>query len=298
MFSMQNVIHNLTRLAVASDITEMATDIRKTGEGIEKLQLNRHEEQIRDWLSAVDPSTNYADALEKRHKGTGAWFTGSQAFDDWKKQPNSFLWLHGIPGCGKTVLSSTIVEHLSEITKPDQALLYFYFDFNEANKQTLENMLRSLINQLYQRQPDSRGPLDQLWNACRESNHPILKKSLGDVLLVMLNKVKDVSIILDALDESTTRNELLTWLRDVLRGERHACRMLVTARREEDIESALQRWILPGESMSLQRNDVNDDIGAYVIDTVRNSDKLGRWYGKPEVQNEIETELVKRADGM
>jgi predicted ATPase len=191
----------LTTHAVSSDITKLAINVRETGETVQKLQLNHHEQQMMDWLSAPDPSTNYMNALKKRHEGTGAWFTGGRAFDDWKKQPNSFLWLHGLAGCGKTILSSTIIEHLSNVATPDQTLLYFYFDFNDKNKQTLEKMLRSLAIQLYQAQPDDRGPLEQLWG--KGQNQPS-QESLSDVLLAMLSRLNNVSIVLDALDESTT----------------------------------------------------------------------------------------------
>jgi hypothetical protein len=284
--------------AVSSNINELATNIRDTGETIQELRLSHHENEIRDWLSAPDPSVNYINALEKRHEGTGVWFVGSHAFADWKKQPNSFLWLHGIPGCGKTILSSTIIERLSNVITPEQVLLYFYFDFNDANKQTLENMLRSLVTQLYQAQLDSRGPLDQLWKSSKDGNQQLSKSSLRDALLAMLRGFNDVSIVLDALDESTTRSDVLAWLWDVLGAECFVGRILVTARREEDIESSLQRWMRPEEGINIQKDYVNEDIRAYVSHTLRNSDELDRWFEKPEVQNEIETELVKGADGM
>jgi hypothetical protein len=249
-------------------------------------------------LSAANPSINYANALEKRHEGTGLWLTEGQTFSNWEKRSKSFLWLHGIPGCGKTVLSSIIIEHLKSATTPDQALLYFYFHFNDAKKQTLEDMLRSLVNQLYQAQPATRGSLNQLWESARKGNQQLSKKLLKDILLVMLSKINGVSIVLDALDESTTRSDLLAWLRGVAEIESVACRVLVTSRGEEDIESVLQRWMQPEDKINIQEDDVSKDIQSYVSHTVRNSDRLARWYEKPEVQNEIEMELVKRADGM
>jgi hypothetical protein len=288
------VIHDLTTLAVSSDLTEVANSVRDTGDSVQELRLSYHEKEIRDWLSAADPSINYANALEKRQKGTGLWFIEGQDFADWQTQSNSFLWLHGIPGCGKTVLSSTIIEHLSNIARPDHVLLYFYFDFNDKNKQSLEDMLRSLANQLYQGYPDARKPLDQL----QASSQYLSKSTLRDVLLAMRSKAKDVSIVLDALDESTTRSDLLAWLQGVAETVHIACRILVTSRRERDIESALERWMRPEDSVNIQQGGVYEDIEAYVHHTVRNSEGLSRWHGRPEVQGEIEAELVKKADGM
>lgn len=262
------------------------------------MRLEQHERDIRDWLSAPDPSSNYENALEKRHARTGLWFTSSQVFVDWKKQPNSFLWLHGIPGAGKTVLSSTIIEQLNIVSRPGQVLLYFYFAFNDTNKQTLENMLRSLLNQLYQKLPQTREPLEELWESSGRGNQKSSRATLRTVLSAMLSKAIDASIVLDALDESTTRSDLLAWLRDAMQVEPCTFRILVTARREEEIESALLRWMRPQDSISVRGSDVDGDIRNYISHTVHNSEELVRWRKMPEVQEEIKTRLLEKADGM
>jgi chromosomal replication initiation ATPase DnaA len=276
----------------------MATNVRDTRETDQGLRFDHHQNEIRSWLSAPDPSMNYIKALRSRHQGTGAWFIDGKAFANWKKQSKSFLWLHGNPGCGKTVLSSTIIEHLSNVATPDQVLLYFYFDFNDNNKQTLENMLRSLVNQLYQRQPDTRELLDDLRESFEEGYQQLSEQTLRDVLLAMLSKVDDVSIILDALDESSTITDLLAWLRSVLETQSIACRILVTARRQEDIESVLQHWMRPEDRINIHHSGMEEDIRAYIHHMVRNSEELERWQRVPEVQDEIETRLMEKSDGM
>lgn len=261
------------------------------------MQLDDHQKEIRDWLSASDPSTNYTNALEKRHKDTGLWFIRSEAFARWKRKSKSFLWLHGIPGCGKTVLSSTIIEHLKDGTLSGQLLLYFYFDFSDTNKQTFENMLRSLVSQLYQERPKIRHHLDQIWRSHKDSNQQLSKQSLKAVLLAMLSDVDNVSIVLDALDESTTRSEVTAWLKSVHELE-SICRILVTARREEDIEMAFRRWTQPQDRISIRESDIEGDIRAYVSHTVRSSNELDRWQNRPDVQDKMESMLVEKADGM
>jgi hypothetical protein len=58
--------------------------------------------------------------------------------------------LHGIPGCGKTILSSTRLENVFQYCAddPGRVVSYFYFDFNDAEKHSPELMVRSLICQL------------------------------------------------------------------------------------------------------------------------------------------------------
>ncbi|KAF2811530.1 HET-domain-containing protein [Mytilinidion resinicola] len=68
--------------------------------------------KIRQWLSPPDPSLNYEKALKQRQADTGLWFLESDEFAKWKIDTGSFLWLHGIPGCGKTILSSIILQNV------------------------------------------------------------------------------------------------------------------------------------------------------------------------------------------
>jgi hypothetical protein len=76
-----------------------------------------------------DPSINYNVAREKRQKNTGQWLLDSPAYRDWKTRPSSRLWLHGKPGCGKTIMSSTVVKDVQTIYQhtPRAAVLFFYF---------------------------------------------------------------------------------------------------------------------------------------------------------------------------
>src|SRR2546423_9103116 len=142
-------------------MNEMRGDVQDAKNAVKHLGFEQRREKIERWLSPPDPSTNYNRALQQRQKGTGLWFLQSDAFAKWKTQRNS-LWLYGIPGCGKTILSSTIIEDLKR-TFPRQSLLYFYFDFNDTGKQTLESMVRSLISQLYCEYEDTWKQLDPLF---------------------------------------------------------------------------------------------------------------------------------------
>ncbi|KAH9208850.1 hypothetical protein DL95DRAFT_272541, partial [Leptodontidium sp. 2 PMI_412] len=107
--------------------------------------------KIRQWLSAPDPSINYQKALGLRQHNTGLWLCESDMFKAWKVDAST-VWLHGIPGCGKTILSSTLLENVLEYSAgdPGKAVAYFYFDFNDLAKQDPSLMIRSLISQLSQ----------------------------------------------------------------------------------------------------------------------------------------------------
>jgi hypothetical protein len=46
---------------------------------------------------------NHNAACKKHKPQTGNWFIQGK-YSQWKETPSLFLWLYGIPGCGKTIL--------------------------------------------------------------------------------------------------------------------------------------------------------------------------------------------------
>lgn len=54
-------------------------------------QLRR---DLRNWLSAPDPSTNHNIARSLHHEGTATWFFQGSIFKEWKLKP-SLLWIYG-----------------------------------------------------------------------------------------------------------------------------------------------------------------------------------------------------------
>ena len=51
--------------------------------------------EFKKWLNAPDPSANHNSARKKHHKDTGQWLLQDQRYVNWKKQPNSFMWING-----------------------------------------------------------------------------------------------------------------------------------------------------------------------------------------------------------
>lgn len=156
---------SVTTLAVMKNVTEIQRAMHETKAGVDRLSQDGHQQKIYVWLSAPDPSTNYNKALDQRQEGSGQWFLQSSAYSAWKTEQKSFMWLYGIPGCGKTILSSTVIEDM-EKRDASQKPLYFYFDFTDNRKQSLENAVRSLIIQLYSKRVDVRRHLDSLYSSC------------------------------------------------------------------------------------------------------------------------------------
>ena len=243
---------------------------------------------------------NYNRSVELRSVNTGTWFLESQTFSDWKVTARKLLWLYGIPGCGKSVLSSTIIEAVSSYcsSETDWAVLYFFFDFNDDEKQQPDKMVRSLIVQLSSQNPSAPQSLLSLYSSCMSGGRQPAYDSLVATLRDMLGGFNRTNIILDALDECEKRPMLLSLIDNLVKWQDLSLHILATSRKERDIEESIQPLTNLDTRICIQSSVVNPDIQAYIQARLQTDPTLKRWRGRPEVQREVEEKLMEKADGM
>jgi hypothetical protein len=88
---------------------------RFAGDNIVKLvrhQDNQEHRAILDWLTPVDYAHEQNDFISRRHEGTGQWLLDSVEYQAWLKTKKQTLFCPGIPGTGKTILTSIVVYDL------------------------------------------------------------------------------------------------------------------------------------------------------------------------------------------
>ncbi|KAK4059302.1 hypothetical protein Trihar35433_11055 [Trichoderma harzianum] len=287
---------------LSQEVAQMVESSRQTHTVVQTLETSHHIQGLRRWLSPPNPSENYNNGIKHRYGDSGQWFLQSKEYSLWKSRPNSFLWLQGIPGCGKTVLSSIIVKDLEDNNVKN--VLYFFFDFTNRDKRLFDKALGSLVLQLYCKNENTRKPLDSLYDSCGKGITRPSADQLFETFQNMLQHAGEIRVILDALDECQTRKEhptggLLTSIEALATSQQTNIHLLVTARPEQDITSSIGSWARSQDIVPLQRGLVAGDILAYIKARVRSGEgPLKRWNERPEVQNEIETRLSKEANGM
>jgi hypothetical protein len=121
-------------------------------ESLGSVELN----EVCTWLESTNPSSNHIDALKLREEHTGLWMTESTDWKEWLEGKTRCLWLHGIPGAGKTVLASFLVDQAQAaclkltITasqgKP-VVCVYYYCYFARSQDETAP-FLRWVVGQL------------------------------------------------------------------------------------------------------------------------------------------------------
>lgn len=234
-----------------------------------------------------------------RQADTGLWLLESDLYKEWKVKASA-IWLHGIPGCGKTVLCSTLLESIFENAAGDlgKTVAYFYFDFNDQQKQDPQLMIRSLISQLSQQCINISPGLDGLFLACENGQRqPSLDASLK-VLQQLIEELPCTYVIIDALDECGNRRELMNTIKKIFSWQLQGLHILFTSRREGDIESTLGRILEDKSILFIQSKAVDLDIQSYVRRRLSDEDSFQKWQADAMIRQRIESSLVEGAHGM
>ena len=74
--------------------------------------------------------------------------------------------------------------------------------------------------------------------------------------------------------------------------------LLMTSRKERDIESSLVSYVKEEDAICLQRDVVDEDIQRYVQQRLSDDKTLTKWNRDVAIRQEIETALMDGARGM
>ena len=278
------------------DVRHVQDDIEHSKALLDLIRADQVSLDIRAWLKAPDATTNYNEACKRRHPGTGLWFVKSPSFSTWLTQPNSFLWLNGFAGCGKSILCSTAIQFAfrHRRSNPRIGIAFFFFTFNDDSKQDTSAMLRTLVVQLSCQLADNHKLLSRLHISYPNATPP--EPALMDCLRQLLRAFDDVYILLDALDESPHdkhRADVLQALVDLRALSEPGLHLLVTSRDEPDIRDELD--LSEDLTVSMKNTSVDSDIAAFVSGHLRNNRRLRKW---ELYHSRIETVLAERAKGV
>ena len=297
----------LFQLALTADQTTLILAIKNVATRSEEtlitltqsfyaVALEQRINQILQWLAAPDPSSNHNKACQTKQRETGRWLIESLIYINWKRQRASFLWLHGIPGCGKTVLCSTIIEDTASMCQAGgrNILAYYYFDFNESKKQTCEGLLRSLVAQLFSHRPESSVTMETLFTNCGEGQREPTCQSLARALRELSEHFDEIYLILDALDECVEIPAVISFIQEICGWHNHNLHILVTSRKDVVIEKGFRPLIT--DQVQVQNALVDTDIRLLVRECLCSDPELSRW--SQIIKAEIEKTLCEGSKGM
>ncbi|KAF3023342.1 hypothetical protein E8E15_007618 [Penicillium rubens] len=263
---------------------------------VERMNTIQISTTIRDWLRAPDATVDHNAACEKRHTSTGLWLVNGQKFQNWLVERNSFLWVNGFAGCGKSVLCSTAIQYTvrERQHQPSVGIGFFYFSFNDESKRDCSGMLRALLLQLSAQLQGAEGDIQELFKLYSSGTPPV--KALLNSLRKTICSFNDTYILLDALDESPRGNKregVLDAVQTIRQWSLPTLHLLVTSRNEMDIRLTLEPP--SSQDISMKNSDTDTDIQNFISYQLRNDSKLRQWKSRHE---EIQEKLTSKAQGV
>ncbi|EUC43918.1 hypothetical protein COCMIDRAFT_6696 [Bipolaris oryzae ATCC 44560] len=173
-------------------------------------RLDRKEDlDVLNWLTPTDYGPRQSDVLRRREQGTGQWILDSFKYQNWLKTEKQTLFCSGIPGAGKTILTSIVIDDLTTqfSEDPSVGIAYIYCNFQRQSEQSIDDLLISLLKQLAESQPSS---LESIKDLYRRHDTQRTRPSLEEISSTLRSVVASYSrvfIVVDALDECQTSND-------------------------------------------------------------------------------------------
>ncbi|TFK24510.1 ankyrin [Coprinopsis marcescibilis] len=110
--------------------------------------------KIAPWLTSVNYGNVQMDRFSKRTPNTGKWIIDTPLFQKWISGDGvAFIWGIGIPGAGKTILSSIVVDYLQEISKGTDNICIAFAYCLYTDPVHGKDILAALLKQILQRYP-------------------------------------------------------------------------------------------------------------------------------------------------
>ncbi|TGO37978.1 hypothetical protein BHYA_0084g00080 [Botrytis hyacinthi] len=257
-------------------------------------ELNKKYLAILNWLTPINHASQQHDYITQRQVDTGEWLLDSPVFIEWVNSDKQILFCPGIPGAGKTILTSIVVEELINRFRNDKdiGIAYFYCNFRRQNDQKIDDLLLSLLKQLSGYQPLMPGAVKDMFDLHSPRQNRPSTKEISSALKSVIDSYSKVFIVVDALDECQMADGCrMEFLSEVFHlHETCQLNLFATSRHIPDIEKRFD------SSMRLEIRASDEDVETYLDGHI--SQLPGYVRQSTDLQNEIKIGIIKAVDGM
>ncbi|KAJ5166670.1 uncharacterized protein N7482_005451 [Penicillium canariense] len=155
------------------------------------------------------------DNIEPCHPNTCQWILEMEEYKSWRSQSRGLLWIKGKPGAGKSTLMVFLHDKLKSLRDQGLWLDFFFTARGTEMQRTPLGMLRSLLNQIFDRDETVRPQVREAYEQrCRQFGYGerkwewprvVLEELLASAILTSATQ-QHITIFVDALDEAGTES--------------------------------------------------------------------------------------------
>ncbi|KAH6989799.1 hypothetical protein BKA56DRAFT_259996 [Ilyonectria sp. MPI-CAGE-AT-0026] len=260
-----------------------------------KLESDRHhanEERtkILNWVAPFD-DTIQQNYFRQQKKGTGQWFLDSVEFKAWVETEKQTLFCPGIPGAGKTILTSIVINELTSRFGNDDSfgIAYIYCNFRRKHSQTAEDLLANLLRQLAQNRQSLPKSVHSLYDDCKGQRPSV--DEISTTLQSASEMYSKVYLVIDALDECETLEGCRSTFLEAIFDLQAKCKanVFATSRFIPEIMEEFDGCV------QLEIHAKAEDVGLYVDSRMSHLPSFVR--SRQDLQKEIKTEIIQTVDG-
>ncbi|WXC58479.1 hypothetical protein SNK03_004378 [Fusarium graminearum] len=288
----------VSQMRDAKIILEMKASVDEISENVTHIQSalrNQKHQDILDWLSTIDYSSVQNDTIRRHQPGTCQWLLHSEKYQHWLKTRKQALFCQGIPGAGKTILTSVVINDIGQKRYEDSCIgiAYIYLNYREQDDQEIEKILESLVKQLAEQHASFPDVIEDLYTVHSvDKTRPSITELL-ETLQLIVEAYDRVYILFDALDECRTsggrRSKLLKLVVDLK--ENYDVNLFMTSRYMSDIEEEFK-----GNIMKMEIRASEEDVGSYLDSRLPTISELVRK--NKDLRDEIRIKMIDAVDGM
>ncbi|KAF2029167.1 hypothetical protein EK21DRAFT_68331 [Setomelanomma holmii] len=298
------VIKRLARTALVN--REMATKANRTSSNHNLLALSEIERSCMILLNSIYLA-EYKAQLPRPVQGTCSWILSHPAYLTWlTAEETRLLWVTGEPGCGKTMLSAYLTDHLKlgRATHVKPQVFFFFCDDKIKSQRDANAILRGILYQILQQ----HRKLIKHVKSRFELDGPSLANSFPALWEIFLKIVADstygaIGVIVDAIDECEARTrksflnammQLVNEAQDVRRKPRNCIKFLITSRPSLGNSYNLTGVMKNRLSIDQNQGNVSEDVKLVIRSKV--SEIANKFHCDDETRNHLEQVLYSKSD--
>lgn len=280
-------------LAITAENAQDIKGIKAKTVEIHSLLTESQRHEVYRWLQHTDPSSLHFRARKDYEPGTGEWMLRTPEWISWLNARERCLWIHGIPGAGKTILMSYLIEQIKqhcELPQPSKCTYVYYYCYFGHDQDETAPFLRWLINQLCRQSDSVPGYVYYLYRGGGEPSFKELLEAVEEIL----GAFDLIYLAIDAVDESEPRDDMLEALRVLATDSRFKkLHLLVSSREYIEIETVMEDFSV---KISMANTHVEEDIRRHVQSALQSNKRFKRW--PQELLKETENAVSTGAKGM